>query len=141
MRHKETKPADLQAICIVSLVCAVLFAGIAVTVLSESVLLPGGDERMRGLPVLLVASLILLMLFCDRLCVVSIRSHEQTVALVAMACAVLLSVCAGVAASCVEPCAQPIAAAVFLSSSCVCLNMSLMTVCIDQPVLNGVISA
>ena len=31
MRHKETKPADLQAICIVSLVCAVLFAGIAVT--------------------------------------------------------------------------------------------------------------
>ena len=98
MRHKETKPADLQAICIVSLVCAVLFAGIAVTVLSESVLLPGGDERMRGLPVLLVASLILLMLFCDRLCVVSIRSHEQTVALVAMACAVLLSVCAGVAA-------------------------------------------
>ena len=92
MRHKETKPADLQAICIVSLVCAVLFAGIAVTVLSESVLLPGGDERMRGLPVLLVASLILLMLFCDRLCVVSIRSHEQTVALVAMACAVLLSV-------------------------------------------------
>ena len=66
MRHKETKPADLQAICIVSLVCAVLFAGIAVTVLSESVLLPGGDERMRGLPVLLVASLILLMLFCDR---------------------------------------------------------------------------
>lgn len=77
MRHKETKPADLQAICIVSLVCAVLFAGIAVTVLSESVLLPGGDERMRGLPVLLVASLILLMLFCDRLCVVSIRSHEQ----------------------------------------------------------------
>ena len=35
MRHKETKPADLQAICIVSLVCAVLFAGIAVTVLSE----------------------------------------------------------------------------------------------------------
>ena len=71
----------------------------------------------------------------------SIRSHEQTVALVAMACAVLLSVCAGVAASCVEPCAQPIAAAVFLSSSCVCLNMSLMTVCIDQPVLNGVISA
>lgn len=117
------------------------FAGIAVTVLSESVLLPGGDERMRGLPVLLVASLILLMLFCDRLCVVSIRSHEQTVALVAMACAVLLSVCAGVAASCVEPCAQPIAAAVFLSSSCVCLNMSLMTVCIDQPVLNGVISA
>lgn len=85
MRHKETKPADLQAICIVSLVCAVLFAGIAVTVLSESVLLPGGDERMRGLPVLLVASLILLMLFCDRLCVVSIRSHEQTVALVAMA--------------------------------------------------------
>mgnify|MGYP007038610987 FL=1 len=75
------------------------------------------------------------------LCVVSIRSHEQTVALVAMACAVLLSVCAGVAASCVEPCAQPIAAAVFLSSSCVCLNMSLMTVCIDQPVLNGVISA
>lgn len=107
MRHKETKPADLQAICIVSLVCAVLFAGIAVTVLSESVLLPGGDERMRGLPVLLVASLILLMLFCDRLCVVSIRSHEQTVALVAMACAVLLSVCAGVAASCVEPCAQP----------------------------------
>ena len=90
MRHKETRPADLQAICIVSLVCAVLFAGIAVTVLSESVLLPGGDERMRGLPVLLVASLILLMLFCDRLCVVSIRSHEQTVALVAMACAVLL---------------------------------------------------
>lgn len=39
------------------------FAGIAVTVLSESVLLPGGDERMRGLPVLLMASLILLMLF------------------------------------------------------------------------------
>lgn len=136
--HEGVTRRDLNR---VALIIAVLFAAMTSLLFMRLVPAMHSTGSSWWMTFILVAVFIMAALVCNRRCRRQIVWHNRVMAVWLVVAGACFSICAGATVSTLLESGNPATVAVFCSSGIVVADMALMSVCVREPMVRGVVSA